>query len=607
MAGLKVAACQWLQHKQKRDPQQSSLARKEKSNPSVWELRHTQYHINKHGIVETTESPERPRGQELPLLLPWAASVLGFDLRLRTPLVSSHSPPIPPPFLNDAFLELAEEIFRSSQMVYDVQQRFRHGHGNTRQEVYNMRVGGNQMTVGRIPDLVIFPERVEQVRRLVDAAAATGACLIPYGGGTNTSQALKCPEAESRMIISVDMSRMNRIRWVDRENRVACIEAGAVGYHIEMSLGRIGLCLGHLAEDMEFSTLGGWIATRAVGGKKNRYGGIEDIALDVEAVTPMGVLDFAPHIDPRQSASLDPKSFIFGSEGELCLITAAIVKVRPLPAKKRYDSFIFPTFDKGIQFLNQISKESLQPAGIRLVDNMQVQLSEALKPVPGRASSLKRKAKLRFLETVKSFHFDKVAACVMIFEGRRVDVRRQRRNVRQIARRFNGFETGPENGRRGYEMTSAISYIRDCLMAYSVISDTIEATCPWDRASTLNERVKARVLREHYRRRLPGKPLIVCRIGQVYQNGISLYWSMTLFLAGCEDPVSMYTEFEEAAREEIFKCGGSLSPRNGLGKLRKGSVRLEIPDTTSAFNARVKQVLDPKNVFGCENLLIASR
>ncbi|KAJ6155463.1 FAD-binding domain-containing protein [Penicillium chermesinum] len=456
-------------------------------------------------------------------------------------------------------------------MVYDAQQRFRHGHGNTRKEVYNVRVGKSGAGVGRIPDMVIFPERVEQVKKLVDAAARSGTCLIPYGGGTNASQALKCSEAEPWMIISVDMSRMNRIRWVDRENRVACIEAGATGYHIEMSLGRIGLCLGHQAEDMEFSTLGGWIATRASGGKQNRYGDIEDITLDVEAVTPMGILSFAPHIDPRHSAGLDPKSFMFGSEGELCLITAAIVKVRPFPAKKCYDSFIFPTFDKGMKFINQVSKETLQPAGIRLVDNMQVQLSEALKPVPGRASRLKRKAKLRYLETIKGFQFDKIAACVMTFEGRIIDVRRQRRNIRQIAKKFNGFETGPENGRRGYEMTSAISYIRDCLMAYSVISDAIEATCAWDKASVLSERVKARVLREHHRRRLPGKPLIVCRISQVYQNGVSLYFSMTLFLAGVEDPVSVYTEFEEAAREEIFSCGGSLSPRNGLGKLRKGS------------------------------------
>lgn len=606
MAGFIALACQWLPSKPEKPSHKTSLPIREKSNPSIWELPHPKYHINKYGIVETTES-DKPRSQELPLLLPWAASVLGFDLRLRTPLVSSHSPPIPPPVLNGAFLEAAEEIFHSSQMIYDARERFRHSHGNTRKEVYDVRVGRSGGSVGRIPDMVIFPERVQQVRRLVEAADRWGACLIPYGGGTNTSQALKCPETESRMIVSVDMSRMNRIRWVDRENRLACIEAGAVGYQIEMSLARIGLCMGHLAEDMEFSTLGGWIATRASGGKKNRYGDIDDITLDVEAVTPMGVLEFSPNVDPRQSSSLDPKSFILGSEGELCLITAAIVKIRPFPAKKCYDSIIFPTFDKGIQFLNQVSKETFQPAGVRLVDNMQVQLSEALKPVPGNASTMKRNATLRYLETVKGFHFDKIAACVMIFEGRRVDVRRQRRNMRQIAKKFSGFETGPENGRRGYEMTSAISYIRDCLMAYSVISDSIEATCPWNKASALTERVKARVLRDHHRQRLPGRPLIVCRIGQIYPNGVSLYFSMTLFLAGLEDPVLAYTEFEEAVREEIYACGGSLSPRNGLGKLRKGSTPVETIDTTAAFNARVKQVMDPKNVFGCGNILAANR
>ena len=60
--------------------------------------------------------------------------------------------------------------------------------------------------------------------------------LIPYGGGTNVTDALRCHAHEKRTIVSVDMSRMNRILWIDKKNQMACIQAGAVGRHIMAEL-----------------------------------------------------------------------------------------------------------------------------------------------------------------------------------------------------------------------------------------------------------------------------------------------------------------------------------------------------------------------------------
>ena len=68
----------------------------------------------------------------------------------------------------------------------------------------------------------------------------------------------------------------------------ACIEAGAVGRQLEDALLQYGLCLGHEPDSMEFSTLGGWIATRASGMRKNKYGNIEDIVVKITMVTPAG-------------------------------------------------------------------------------------------------------------------------------------------------------------------------------------------------------------------------------------------------------------------------------------------------------------------------------
>src|SRR5204863_8175478 len=158
-----------------------------------------------------------------------------------------------------------------------------------------------------------------------EGAKSHNVSLIPYGGGTNVTDALRCKEDEQRTIVSVDMRRMNRIIWVDRENMMACIEAGAVGRQIIAELKKHNLTMGHEPDSVEFSTLGGWIATNASGMKKNRYGNIEDIVLDVSAVTTAGKLE-RTNASPRESVGLDLRRLIFGSEGTLGIITSAIVK-----------------------------------------------------------------------------------------------------------------------------------------------------------------------------------------------------------------------------------------------------------------------------------------
>src|SRR5207237_10056058 len=121
-----------------------------------------------------------------------------------------------------------------------------------------------------------------------ESAKKRGASLIPYGGGTNVTDALRCEEREQRTIVSVDMKRMNRVLWIDTTNMMACIQAGAVGRHIMNELKKYGVTMGHEPDSVEFSTLGGWIATMATGRNKNRYGNTEDSAVDESGVTATG-------------------------------------------------------------------------------------------------------------------------------------------------------------------------------------------------------------------------------------------------------------------------------------------------------------------------------
>jgi alkyldihydroxyacetonephosphate synthase len=134
--------------------------------------------------------------------------------------------------------------------------------------------------------MAIYPRSHDDVENIVRLAAKYNVVLIPYGGGTNVTHALLVNEGDGRMIVAIDMSKMNHVKMVDRENMTAHVEAGITGKDLEKELERYGVCSGHEPDSMEFSTLGGWISTRASGMKKNRYGNIEDIVITLKVVTP---------------------------------------------------------------------------------------------------------------------------------------------------------------------------------------------------------------------------------------------------------------------------------------------------------------------------------
>lgn len=187
--------------------------------------------------------------------------------------------------------------------------RIYRSHGQSIEDIYEMREG----LFKRIPDLVIWPTSHNQVVQIVEMANKYNVVLIPFGGGTNVSRSVTCPEHEKRPIASVDTSQMNRMLWVDKEGLIACFESGIVGQDLERVLKEKGLTLGHEPDSHEFSTLGGWVATRASGMKKNEYGNIEDIVVNIKMVTSSGVLG-KNFMAPRVSCGLDLDHLILGKE-----------------------------------------------------------------------------------------------------------------------------------------------------------------------------------------------------------------------------------------------------------------------------------------------------
>ncbi|MGD8633756.1 MAG: FAD-binding oxidoreductase, partial [Anaerolineales bacterium] len=208
--------------------------------------------------------------------------------------------------------------------------------------------------LGAIPDAVAFPQSAQQVRSLLSYAGQHHIQLIPYGGGTSVVGHIN-PLQEFGPALTVSMRRMNKLLELDSDSRSATFGAGINGPEIEARLGEYGFTLGHYPQSWEYSTLGGWIATRSSGQQSYFYGRIEDLLLGASIESPAGGLIMP--VQPASAAGPDIRQTLLGSEGRMGVITEATVRVRPLPESEVFCAAFFPEWGPGVAAARQIAQE----------------------------------------------------------------------------------------------------------------------------------------------------------------------------------------------------------------------------------------------------------
>lgn len=534
----------------------------------------------------------------LPNFKSWVENTFGIDLTFHFPAQPEiKDSDIARPILNEHFMEK----LRSLDIEYslEAQDRLFRAHGHTMREIFILRQGNFE----RIPDIVIWPKCHEDVLNIVQTATANDVAIIPFGGGTSVSGGVECPANEKRMIISLDTSQMNKILWVNKENNTALIEAGIIGQDLERELAKHGLCTGHEPDSYEFSSLGGWVATRASGMKKNIYGNIEDMVVHVKMVTPMGQVQKNCQV-PRMSSGPDVHQFILGSEGTLGVITEVIIRVRPIPQCIKYGSIVFPSFEPGVECLREVVHQQLKPASIRLMDNEQFTFGHALKPESSSIlSSLIDQFKKIYVTQIKGFDVHKMCVATLLLEGTKEDVEALEKRIYNIAYKFGGIAGGEDNGKRGYMLTFVIAYIRDLGMDYGVVSESFETSVPWDRVVDLCRNVKDRIQREVRSHGIHFPAFASCRVTQSYDVGACVYFYFAFNYQGVSDPVHTYECIEAAARDEIIASGGSISHHHGVGKLRKRWLSQTVSNIGVEMLKAIKERVDPKNIFANGNLI----
>ena len=140
------------------------------------------------------------------------------------------------------------------------------------------------------PDLVALPRDESEIEAVLSWAEAEGAAVVPFGGGTSVVGGVEGRDLGERPFVSLDLRRLDRVLEVDATSLAARIQAGATGPGLEDQLREHGLTMRHFPQSFEYSTLGGWVATRAGGHFATLYTHVDDLVESVRAITPRGDL-----------------------------------------------------------------------------------------------------------------------------------------------------------------------------------------------------------------------------------------------------------------------------------------------------------------------------
>src|SRR2546423_1402591 len=226
----------------------------------------------------------------------------------------------------------------------------------------------------RPPDVVARPREEDEVASLLDWCADAGAVAIPYGGGTSVVGGVEPPAGE-RPVVTIDLHALDRVLEVDPVSRAARIQAGATGPRLEDQLRPEGLTLRHFPQSFEYSTLGGWVATRAGGHFATGPTHIDDLVESVRALTPKGLWESRRL--PGSGAGPSPDRMLIGSEGILGVITEAWVRVQARPEWKVAAAVRFPSFEQGSQAVRALTQSGLMPSNCRLLEATEARITGA--------------------------------------------------------------------------------------------------------------------------------------------------------------------------------------------------------------------------------------
>ncbi|HEY1854296.1 MAG TPA: FAD-binding oxidoreductase [Solirubrobacterales bacterium] len=495
--------------------------------------------------------------------------------------------------LGDFALPAAQELPRAvveavgAESVFaGPEDRIRHATGRGYVDLARLRLGALE----EAPDAVLVPTDAAALRRAIDACAAAGVAIVPFGGGTSVVGGVEPLRGKYERLVSLDLTALRDVE-VDGRSLTARLGAGLRGPEAEAALARRGLTLGHFPQSFEYATIGGFAATRSAGQASSGYGRFDALVSSIRMLAPAG--DVETLATPHTAAGPALRELIVGSEGALGVIPEVTVRVRPAPPVRRYEGWMAESFEAGAEIVRALAQGPGLPTVIRVSDEEETESSLALSGPRGLAGRLFH----GYLAVRK-----RAGGALMIagYEGEEEAVARQRSLTVRALRDGGAALLGAAAGRSWEHGRYEGPYLRDALLGMGALVETLETSHTWSRLEELRAAVGAaiRVALEHG----GTPPLVWCHLSHAYADGASLYFTFVSRARRGEE-VAQWREVKTAACETIVAHGGTITHHHAVGRDHAPYLGAEVGATGVEALWALKERLDPLGIMNPGKLL----
>ncbi|HEY6654075.1 MAG TPA: FAD-binding oxidoreductase [Solirubrobacterales bacterium] len=463
--------------------------------------------------------------------------------------------------------------------------RIRHATGRSYPDLVRLRTG----RLEHAPDAVLRPADAAGVEAVLDACAAAGIAVVPFGGGTSVVGGLEALADGHSAVVSLELSGLRSVE-LDSQSLTARLGPGLTGPEAEAALGALGATLGHFPQSFEEATIGGFAATRSAGQASSGYGRFDDVVTSIELVAPTGRL--RTREIPHTAAGPSLRELVLGSEGTLGVITDVSCRVRPSPRVRIYEGWIAEDFHAGREIVRDLAQRHEAPDVLRLSDEEETRVSLGLAGTEG----LRKRALDAYLSLRR-----RRGGCLMIcgWEGERDDVSR-RRGISQSRLRLGGaVPLGRSAGNAWYRNRYGGPYLRDELMSIGVMVETLETAHTWSRLDELYRGVG-----EALRGALGERSIVMCHLSHAYPDGASLYFTF-LTRARPGEELEQWRAAKSAACEAIVAAEGTITHHHAVGRDHAPYMRAEVGELGLEALRAVKERLDPTGIMNPGKLLPA--
>jgi alkyldihydroxyacetonephosphate synthase len=427
------------------------------------------------------------------------------------------------------------------------------------------------------PDVVTYPRDEVEVAAILDWAGAAQAVVTPFGGGSSVVGGVE-PRLDGspyNAAITLDLRHLDRVLEIDRTSRAARIEAGVFGPALEAQLKPHALTLRHFPQSFEYSTLGGWIATRSGGHFASLYTHIDDFVESLRVITPRGMVETRRL--PGSGAGPSPDRLFVGSEGILGVITQAWMRLQNRPRFRAGGAVRFADFFTAARAVRAIAQAGLYPANCRILDPQEAYNTGA---ADGTAAIL-----------------------VLAFEGadhpldawmkRALECCSDHGGTPEQSRAANGHREGAAGMWRNAFIR--MPYLREPLVRRAIISDTFETAITWERFEVFHDTIKAAT--EKAIREVTGRAgQVTCRFTHVYPDGPAPYFTFHA-LGRHGDLSAQWREIKGAASAALIGAGGTITHHHAVGRDHRPWYDEERPALFAAALHAAKLELDPQGLL----------